>query len=706
MVFVDSLGDLAQQQLREARQELERRLRAGESCSAEELLRRYPNLSSSADLALELIFTEFVTRKELGEPVDVAAWYGRFPDWRDRLERLLGMYQLIDKPDNATESGPNTLPLVQARGPTASPKGFPRAFDRYELLGLVDDQGAMGVVYKARQHPPLERLVALKTLRLDGLLRPEARQRFAQEAQAAGRLRHPNIIAVYDVGEHDGQHYLTMPFVAGGSLAQHLKRFQQDPRAAVQLVEKIARAVHHAHENDILHRDLKPGNILLDERDEPLVADFGLAKFLDTDVNLTETGGVVGTPAYLSPEQAAGHSNLTPASDVWALGVILYELLTGRRPFVKKEHWDLRDLILRGDPPRPRSLCRGFDRSLETVVLKCLAKEPARRYDSAGALADDLARWLRGEPTLARPVSCFARAWRRRGVRRVFAGVVLVMMAVSGALLVSWLMAPDPDRPIKKIEAGLAQKEAQTLIGATGPPSWWRWRTGAETSQVSAAWDGTFSIHSWGLAMVDLVRDPQTSHYRIQAQVRHEKSDELGEVGLFFSLEGYPAGEAVVCFFVQLSFNDIKDATKPIDFGVQLPQQPPVPKGNSVNLVPRLFAEGKPSPAWDTIVPGRSAPLFKAAGFGGGPWRSLTVVVTPHVVRAFWETKERVGEIPARELEGNTKAFLDMLRKGPRGASLSNLHPVFNPRGSLGLYAYKSSASFRGFVVEPINEGP
>jgi serine/threonine protein kinase len=259
------------------------------------------------------------------------------------------------------------VPLPDDDHPPATPAA--RAFGKYRLLEVLA-RGGMGVVYKA-EDTSLRRTVALKMIRTGFLASADEVRRFRQEAQAAAPLRHPHVIPIYEIGEQDGYHYFTMPLAAGGSLAERMEGLRGDPRAAVALVEKIARAVHTAHVHGILHRDLKPANVLLDEHGEPLIADFGLAKFLDGGPGLTDPGQVVGTPAYLSPEQAAGRSDLFgPATDIWALGVILFELFTGRRPFTADDRGELIRSILTDEPPTPRELWPGLDRGLESVILK------------------------------------------------------------------------------------------------------------------------------------------------------------------------------------------------------------------------------------------------------------------------------------------------------------------------------------------------
>jgi hypothetical protein len=242
---------------------------------------------------------------------------------------------------------------------------------------------------------------------------PADRLRFRQEAEAAAGLDHPNILPVFDVGEHDGHAYFSMKLVGGGNLAQHLA---QSPRTTVRglvpLLEQVARGVHHAHQRGILHRDLKPANILIDADGTPYVTDFGLAKKVAGDSGLTHTGAVVGTPSYMSPEQARGDRQVTTAADVYSLGAILYECLTGSPPFRAATVYETVRQVIEQEPVPPRALNPKADPDLAAVALKCLAKEPAGRYESATALADDLERWLAGEPTKARPLPVLGQAWR------------------------------------------------------------------------------------------------------------------------------------------------------------------------------------------------------------------------------------------------------------------------------------------------------
>ena len=273
-------------------------------------------------------------------------------------------------------------------------------FGDYELLKVLGE-GGMGIVYKARQLS-LNRQVALKMIKASRFPSADDVRRFQNEAEAVALLDHPGIVPVYEVGEHDSQRYFSMKLIEGRNLAEQLGSFQDDPRAAVSLMIEIAKAIQHAHMRGILHRDLKPANVLIDAKGQPHITDFGLAKRVGADVEMTASGAIVGTPAYMSPEQASGRrGTITTATDIYGLGAILYALLTGKAPFGGESLIETLDAVRTRPPESPTKLNPKIPRDLELICLKCLEKDPAARY-SAGSLAADLGRFTAGEPVSVR----------------------------------------------------------------------------------------------------------------------------------------------------------------------------------------------------------------------------------------------------------------------------------------------------------------
>ena len=312
-----------------------------------------------------------------------------------------------------------------------------RYFGDYEIVRELA-RGGMGVVFQARQ-VSLNRVVALKMI-LAGQLADETDiKRFHTEAEAAANLDHPGIVPIYEVGEHEGQHYFSMGFVEGQSLSQRIAGGPLPAREAASLMAKIAEAIEFAHKQGVIHRDLKPANILIDAGGNPRVTDFGLAKKWKEDSGLTGSGQIMGTPSYMPPEQAGGsRGDVGPAADVYALGATFYALLSGRPPFQAASVMDTVLMVISDDPVPPRRLNASVPRDLDVICLKCLEKGPARRYPSAAALADDLGRWLRSEPILARRAGSFERfvRWTRR---RPAAAALLffILAAVAASIAVS-----------------------------------------------------------------------------------------------------------------------------------------------------------------------------------------------------------------------------------------------------------------------------
>lgn len=323
---------------------------------------------------------------------------------------------------------------------SSSPLGTKvRYFGDYELLEEIA-RGGMGVVYKARQ-TSLNRVVALKMILAGQLASEEDVRRFHTEAEAAAGLQHTNIVAVHEVGRHEGQHFFSMDYVEGRSLADTIGQRPLAPKKAAEYLKTLAEAIHYAHEQGIVHRDLKPSNVLIDDSDQPRITDFGLARKIEGDSQLTATGTVLGTPGYMAPEQAAANpQQIGRATDVYSLGAVFYALLVGRPPFLAASLLDTLNQVREQEPAAPRSLNPLIPPDLETICLKCLEKRPDGRYQTAQELADDLGRFLRQEPIQAQPADTVRRLWSRAKQRPwAFAAVASMLLAGSlGAAYYWW----------------------------------------------------------------------------------------------------------------------------------------------------------------------------------------------------------------------------------------------------------------------------
>ena len=341
--------------------------------------------------------------------------------------------RLLDNQDEDATNPPR-LPRI---GRTARSAKMLGDFGDYELLEEIG-RGGQGVVYRARQKS-LNRTVALKVIGLGHWATEAHLKRFRREAEAAASLEHPCIVPIYEVGERDGSCYFSMKFIEGGQLDEVVRREPMPIRRAVELIAKVARTVHYAHEHHILHRDIKPGNILLDAKGEPHLTDFGLARLVETESTVTRTMEVLGTPSYMAPEQAVGNNAaVSSVTDVYGLGAVLYQLLTGHPPFAGGTTYETVRLVLDAEPRQPRLLNPKVDRDLNTICLKCLEKDPKRRYSSALALAEDLERWLKHEPILARRTGLVTRG--RKWVRRNPTSALLAASLVALAAATGWIV--------------------------------------------------------------------------------------------------------------------------------------------------------------------------------------------------------------------------------------------------------------------------
>jgi len=423
------------------------RWRAGERIPAEAYLARHPTLHGDDETAFELVYGEYLVRESLGESPKPAEFFWRFPRLAERLRRQLDLHRALGGPDPETE--PACAPGSPGSDPEEDLIAAVPVLPGYEILRELG-RGGMSVVYLARQGG-LNRLVALKVIRGKFFADAEIAGRFRDEAEAAARFHHPNLTHVYEVGEFEGQGYLVLEYAAGGNLQQKLAGTPQPPGESAQLVECLARAVHYAHQHGIVHRDLKPANVVLTEDGVPKVTDFGLAKLMERQGGLTRTGDIMGTPCYMAPEQAEGTpADVTPATDIYALGVILYEMLTGRPPFQGANAISTLNQVATLEPLAPGRLQRHTPRELETICLKCLEKEPRKRYATALDLALDLRRFLEDRPIQARRISRAERLWRwcrREPAKAGLMGALLfVLVAGFVGVAAQWRRAEEKAR--------------------------------------------------------------------------------------------------------------------------------------------------------------------------------------------------------------------------------------------------------------------
>lgn len=451
-----------QDTINRALQELENRVKRGATESSEQIAADFPDVLADKEAMLELVYTEHVLLQEQGREIPVEQWIQRFPQWRDDLEELFQVHDYLSvatiPPDGDTGSRSNAF-KVWSKSPTDPSDN---RLGEYEILEQIG-RGGMGVVYRARQIG-LDRIVALKTIHQLESPSDDVLRRFRAEVDTIASLQHSNIVQIYGAGISDDIPYFSMEYVAGGSLAAVIRAHPLPPEAAARLTYSLARAIEYAHEQGVVHRDLKPANVLLvpSQRDEavaldvptvstngqlrtgkyePKLTDFGLAKRMHDyslgDAQGTLPGAALGTPSYMAPEQAThGGAAAGPAADIYSLGAVLYDMLVGRPPFLAATPLETLERVKQDEPASIRSFQPHVPPDLELICLKCLHKDPARRYRSAGDLADDLQRYLSGRPIKARPAGFLERLvkWSRRHP----AAAAFVVALMLGAIGVSW----------------------------------------------------------------------------------------------------------------------------------------------------------------------------------------------------------------------------------------------------------------------------
>jgi serine/threonine protein kinase len=666
-----------------ASQEMENCLRSRRPCRVEDLLERYPQLSLHPPLVLELIDLEYHLLLEIGQSPSVDDYCNRFPQWRDSLRVRLPAGE--DKKRSDFNQAPT---VAEADRPGRPSKPSPHQAGRhtlgpYELFERIG-RGAMGNVYRARQGPPLNRIVALKMLRSDDDFEI---QTFEKEIEVARRLRHPNLLPIYDAGQSEGEYYYTMPLALGGSLEKRLRQKRPDPRWTAEVMEKVARAVHYAHQQNVLHRDLKPANILLDERDEPLVADFGLAKLLDLTLGHTRSGQMLGSVPYMSPEQARGQSaNVTPAADVWALGVILYEMLTGRRPFQGDNQSEVLTRIQKFEPFRPSQLEVDVPPDLEAICLRCLEKDLAWRYDSAEELADDLASWRNGQP-LKKPQG----EWFRNLIRsmknlvtpRAGAGVLgcMILMSSLGLMVLPSASTISPDTAILVEEAHSSFTHPLVLFPRKDGLPWSKNIVGTDPRKKSTDRSQNLKLETFALSVLEILPpNPRRKAGRLVIEMRQCDGDELSLVGAYVGRRrnAHPLG--AFHSMIEATYDDMME---PNDF--------------HLTLEARCVTDRREM----TSVPHRAQM----------PLRLAMRAVDPRDDNSYWRTlicdfgsEGMVVSIQDGIKEQYSANDLDaaFTRIQRRNRDLAGTHLMYDPSGGIGIYIYKASLEVRRIEFIPL----
>jgi serine/threonine-protein kinase len=702
-VTVPSQSPLSESLLAQVRAEMRLRLATGDIVSAETILEAYPQLASDPDLVLKVVLAEVEVHLAQGRTPEPTNLIRRFPQCADGLRRSLPDYLPSDEAFTPVREVTPTPNYGLPRDPGTSDSvlvGTELAhLDLEEELG----RGGMGVVYRAHDRL-LGRTVALKVLRAGALASSTDVVRFYREARVAARMQHRHLVPVLEMGLFRGQHAFTMPLLTGGNLSGHLDRYR-DIRPAVELLLKVAQGVAMAHQAGVVHRDLKPANVLLDQQGEPLVADFGLAKCPQTDLEVTQAGQVLGTPVYMSPEQTAGqNARVGTASDVWSLGVILYLLLTGKRPFDGHSVEVLRHRVLHRRHPPVGSLRPEVPAELEAVVDHCLEKDPNRRYPTAGDLAADLRCWLDDQPISA--------GASRAGVRRRL-GRVVVFGLVAATLLGLAVLTPHP--PAREhepttaeiLQLSLREGRPTPLLEAGGRPIWSRPLTDRNRLTPEPHPEGRYlELSSFQTGLLELLPDPVVEEFRFRAEVSHRvRVEDRGRVGLYWSGEEVPAAEGPELQFWTVAFNERPQAAIRVELNCRRRQEG-LAQGVKLDkltlgLVPPDVLAAARSAGWSvSALPclQRAIPAaLVAESRRTDRWHQLEVVVTPEQVEVCWDG-ERIGVHRRKEFE----TFLMPICRRHR-PDQSTIPSVYGSRGSLGLYVERGEARFRNVVLERVS---
>ena len=620
------------------------------------------------------------------------------PELAHEDDFLSGLRKHVYPATGGAPADGDTVPTIVVRAPDAevvapaAPAGN-RVVGPYRLLERLGG-GAMGVVYKAR-HRELGHIVAVKLLYPARRDDPEFVKRLGREAKAVARLKHPNIVRLHDAGNSDEGPFFAMEYVGGGTLAEKWGGKPQNQYEAAGWVERLARAVDYAHNNHVLHRDLKPANVLLEPDGTLKLSDFGLAKLADAADGFTQTEELLGTAAYMAPEQARGDARMvSPAADVYGLGAVLYEALTGAPPFQGARHRVLE--AIQSEPPvAPRRRRPELSAELEAICLKCLEKEPRRRYPSAKELADDLDNWLEQRPTKARPPR-----WPRKVGRMLArhkwacAAMVVVAAALGAALYLQWRL--DPDRPRREAKEALAKGRPAGFQGTEPLPGPFRWVLGNEQRIEANTAEQCFQFHTMTNTLLEFIDDPNCSHYRLDADIRHDDVSDDGEVGLFVGFRrDSPDGKPHYRFYT-------------VSFAARGTRVTPGTGANNLNTSTVRLTACFCTQADRVAKPPVGTPYvfhpFQRPGTPV-PWHHLAVEVSPDKIITFWRPTPDSDDELADTV--TTKQLDKEVRRGLKyHDQMAGVPLALDPHGGVGIYAWRSTISVRNLVLKPLPWSP